>query len=288
MAKQTKAERKRKAAEARQQEQAKQAEAKAEANGRQQASINTANNPTGETETDRSQNRRITFSIVLSILSFVVSVLTYLTTQRQTDLNQLAQDRENGKIRAKFELVDEPQVDPKMKAFFMRQKDGFKEDVFRMDTVGDMITWGPTLTIKNTGTEVIDGIRLEAKYVQGQAYGKDVVQILPPPRMTNDHTTFEILNFGKIEPGQTATVYVVGLLADQMDQLDPEYFADKDHEGWFGIRILCKIAGGPSYDQMASDKPKVFNFHWRPSGFKKDSKRFRDLVKTKPSARVNQ
>lgn len=247
-----------------------------------------------ETATDKRQNRRIFWTQVGTVISIIVStasaVFTYSSAREAAEANALtrqAQDRAAGKVRAKFEFVPDPD-DKDSSRFkpFVRKQDAYDNLVFRIENVDELIRWGPAFVIKNTGTEPIDAIKVDIDYVVGSAYGRNVRQLEPTPFVMNDVTSYEATSFGKMLPGQTARVSVGPMLLQQLTEFKWQDFAEKDHNGVFSVDVKCRLVGATSYDQVDRNQRRVFEFHWRPAGFKPDAKNVREYLAKKPSVVV--
>ena len=197
-----------------------------------------------------------------------------------------AQDRASGKVQARFGFVENINRDPKKFKEFMRKKDGYDEEVFRIESADELIRWAPNVRIKNVGTEPIDAIKTDVHYMTGNAYGVGVRQIEPEPLVYNEKSSDEAATFGKLMPGKTARIDLSPLLLAQISRLKWQDYPDKDHYGIFNIRVLCRLVGASSYDRMEDDSPMPVHFHWRPAGFKSDAKNVKELMEIKPAIKL--
>lgn len=249
-----------------------------------------------QAEIDKNQDRRITLTQVAAaisiLLNFVLAYLAY-SSARSSDIsakaaveanamNQAAQDRAAGKVKARFEFVDEKQ-DPNRFKEFMRKQDGYDQTVFRIESADELLQWSPHITIRNTGTEPIDAIKTDVNYIVGSVYGEGVKQIYPVPIVYNEVSSHEATTFGKLMPGQTAKIGIAPLLMNHISRLKWADFAEKDHFGIFSVNVYCRLVGAGSYDRLEDKKSWVFEFHWRPSGFKSDAKNVKELLELKPT-----
>ena len=248
---------------------------------------------TVQSETDKAQDRRINWSLAVAVVSLAVSfgsvIFAYRSAKEAAEANTIAraaQDRATGKVQASFEFTEEKNRDPNRFKEFMRQKDGYDQTVFRIESVDELVRWGPHVRIKNTGTDPIDAIRTEVAYLFGSAYGMGVKQIEPIPIVYNEPTSHEATSFGKLMPGQTAKISLAPLFLGQMSRLKWEDYPDKDHIGIFSVNVSCRLVGSTSYDRIQDKQPLVFTFHWRPAGFKADAKNVKELLELKPSVEI--
>lgn len=248
--------------------------------------------PSVTTETDKRQDRRISLSLAVAGLSMLISLssayFAYRSANESAEANAIsraAQDRAAGKVQARFEFVDEDR-DPIHLKKYMRKQDGYDRDVFRIESVDELIRWGPRVTIKNTGTEPIDAIKADINYVIGSAYGVGVKQLYPVPYVMNEISSHEAVNFGKLMPGKAAQVTLSSLLLRQISRMNWKDYGEKDHHGVFTVEVYCRLVGSTSYDKMEEKRPKVFEFHWRPAGFKDDAVHVKELLEMKPSVEL--
>jgi|GEM_PF-6361763 len=208
----------------------------------------------------------------IAVLALVVSCLSYRVSDRQAALNQFAQDRASGKIRAHFAFVQMKTTDPALEKLLTKKEVGTDKDILRLDSVDDMLRWGPRVSIKNTGEEIIDALRADVTYIRGRAYGFGVKQIEPHPITLSEPSSAENASFGKLLPQQHAVIFLDSLLLDQMALAQAEFYPDKDREGVFRIEVYCRIVGVTSYDSMEPRKAMQFIFHWRPTVFADEKK----------------
>lgn len=225
----------------------------------------------------------IPWSILISTASLIVATLAYNVNsnqadtnkkqaeinQKQSEINQQNQDRATGVTKAQFDFVDEKPSPESLKPF-MRKPEGspLKEDeVLRMDTLNELMTWQPHVTIQNTGTELIDGIRAEVWYDIGHAYGLGVKQAYPIPVQATESTIVDITGFGKLKPKQKAVLAIMPQILNQMMQASTEVYPGKDRCGLFKVKVLCKLVGATTYDSMEPRKEMRFFFHWKNSVF---------------------
>lgn len=247
----------------------------------------------GPTETDKVQNRRINWTLAISLASLLVSVLSACFSCRSSResaaanaLNRAAQDRAAGKVKARFELVEEKDRDPNRDKPFLRKKDGYDQQVFRIESVDELSRWGPYVRVKNTGTEPIDAMKIEVGYFAGMAYGQGVNQIDPAPIVYNETLSREATGFGKLMPGQTAKVTLAPLFLHQITNLKWTDFPDNDHMAILTVNVLCRMVGAASYDRVEDKQPLAFTFHWRPAGFRPTAKHVKELLEHKPSVEI--
>jgi hypothetical protein len=246
-----------------------------------------------ETETDKRQDRRITWSLVGSAASFLLSlasgVFAYRSANEAAEANSIAraaQDRTAGKVQAHFEFIEEKDRDPNRFKEFMRKKDGFDQQVFRIDSVDELIRWAPHIRIKNSGIEPIDAIKIDVEFAIGAAYGAGVQQINPTPIVYSQVSSHEATTFGKLMPGQTARIDMASLLLQQISRSNLQEFPEKDHLGIFLVKVYCRLVGSSSYDRMNKDDTLTFTFHWRPGGFKPDARNVKEFLGHKPQVEI--
>lgn len=123
-----------------------------------------------------------TASLSISLIALVVSGLSFVSSGIQCSLNKAAQDRATGKIKAQFEFVKLGNTDEKTLARFTRKTTlGFT--AVHLDTVEAMRQWEPFVELKNTGEEVIDGVRVqEVRWLRGNiVLDKDPGPMRPNP-----------------------------------------------------------------------------------------------------------
>jgi hypothetical protein len=217
---------------------------------------------TAETGTRRTNATWISLcAIVISLTSLGVSLF-------QANLGQVGQDRASGKIRTKFEFVGVGNTDEKTLApFYKMSFMGFQ--MVHLEDVSRLVRWGPYVEIRNTGSEVIDGIRGEIQFTDGVVSPPEGMRI---PYALNEPTDVEIPLKQKLHPGQTATVSIMKPLVAQILKVQGQATGEKwKRNGRFPVRAYCKIVGGPT----ASDRPEPFKeaslrFSWIPEGFTRD------------------
>lgn len=146
------------------------------------------------------------------LLPLFISILSLAGTLWNYGVNQRNQDRVSGRVRAKFEFVDLNRTDPSL------MKPTERGEIFRLDNLSEMVQWAPHVTIKNTGDELIDSIKIEVACLIGAAYGPGVEQKHPRPYFINEVTTREMSSFGKFPPGKKASISLLPVLLDQMMQ----------------------------------------------------------------------
>ena len=245
--------------------------------------------PESPSETDRRQDRSINRahivavgSAVLSLASFLVAVYTAFAAAKANRLNGEALDRAAGKVSAKFRLVKDPNRDANLPKEYMRPKVGSGEMVLRLESPDELVRWDPRVRVTNVGGEPIDAVQIEVRHAFGGAYGYGVQQITPLPVIYDDSASYESTRFGKLMPGQTATLVLAPLLLAHMTRdWVPEY-ADQDRFGVFRVSAKCRMVGVSSYDLAEDREPVTLQFHWRPAGFKPDSKHLKDALKMEP------
>jgi hypothetical protein len=254
--------------------------------------------PAVPTETDERQDRRIMWSIAGTVVALLLNVvLAYLTfksaefakksareAEEANKLAQIAQDRAAGKVQATFDFAVETTREPSVLNNLTRKKDGYDEQVLRLESVDELLRWGPYVRVANTGTEPIDAIKIEVNYLIGAAYGTGVQQLYPVPFVLNDVSTHEATAFGKLGPKQTAKVLLNQMILGQIARMNWKDFTEKDHHGIFSVSVFCRLVGSASYDQVANNRQKFLNFHWRRTGFKQDSKPVKDVLDMKTAA----
>lgn len=248
---------------------------------------------TAQAATDAQQDRRITWSLAGTILSLVVSLASayfaYRSANEAKEANKIARtslDRTAGRVQARFEFVDEKNRDPERDKPFLRKKDGYDQQVFRIESADEMLRWGPYVRIKNTGTEPIDAIKISVNYEFSAAYGKGVQQIYPAPIIFSEEGSHEFTTFGKLMPEQIAKISIAPLLALQISKLKWPEYTDKDQTGVFTVNAHCRLVGSSSYDRIDDSQRMVFNFHWRPAGFANNAKGIKELLEIKPWIKI--
>lgn len=246
-----------------------------------------------ETETDRRQDRSISWSLVLAGFSIFLSLASawfaYRSAKEAAEANAIsraAQDRNAGKVQARFKFVEENTIDPNRVKQFMRKKDGFDQQVFRIDNVDELSRWAPYVRIKNSGVEPIDAIKIDVEFALGGAYGVGVQQINPVPITYSEVSSHEATTFGKLMPGRTAKIELAPLLVQQISRANLQDFSAKDHLGIFPVKVYCRLVGSSSYDRMEKDNTMSFGFHWRPAGFKPEAKNVKYLLDMKPKVEI--
>jgi hypothetical protein len=168
-----------------------------------------------------------TVATKISLLALFVSTLSFGVSFYNMQLTQMAQDRATGKIKAKFEFVGVGNTDEKSLApFYKKSKLGF-ETVY-IDDVEHLIKWNPFIEIKNTGEEVIDGIRVEVRFTSGMVV---TPKAAPTPYVLNEAIDLDLTLKEKVHPGQTAKVSMMKPLLGQMVQAQTQELADREPLG---------------------------------------------------------
>jgi hypothetical protein len=239
-----------------------------------------------QSEIDARQDRQITRSFRIAVGSAIFALISALAACWSAWSSAASYKLATGQYRARLEFVDQNRDSERFKPF-MRPKDGSSQLVFRIENADELIRWAPYVQIKNIGSSAIDAIAIEIHYDFGASYGSDVQQIEPAPIVANPTSKYEATKFGKLDPGQTAKVYVAPLLAQQLAKLKFRQYSEKDQMGMFEVKVLGRLTGASSYDRMPDDRPVVFTFHWRPVGFKPDSTNLKELLEKEPLVEVD-
>jgi hypothetical protein len=205
--------------------------------------------------------------IVISALSLIVALCSAYFAMSQLQINRHNQDRASGRIRANFDFDE---MGYKAPSFI--KKTEFRGEIFRLDNIDELIRWQPRLTIKNTGGELIDSIKVQVSWLAGEAYGPGVKQIEPAPFKYNQPCSRELSLPGKLIPHQKATVFLAPMLLDQMLQSRLEQYPDQDRHDIFNVEFYCRIVGATSYDSMEPHKSVKIIFDWKQSWFSDDKK----------------
>lgn len=226
-------------------------------------------------------------ALAVSVVSAVLAGLAWNESATANKLTKIAQDRAAGKVQAQFELLEDNLGKPQSPKEFMRKREGFDEITFRIESGDELIQWSPYIRLKNTGTEPIEAIKIDVTHLLYAAYGKDVKQIYPEPKFFNDSTNYEATNFGKLMPGQTATIAISSLLVSLMSRNDWKDYADKDRCSIFRIEASCRLVGSQSYDQLPATKARRLEFDWKPGGFEPNAKYVNGLLEKKPHVKIS-
>ena len=187
-----------------------------------------------------------------------------VVSEKQLQVAKETLDRSNGKIRAQFAFV-QSKHNPEVLHRLTRKEEGRDNEVFRLDSLREVVEWGPHVTIQNTGEEVIDGLRTEVAYAHGRAYGFGVKQVVPMPMVLNGASINEVTTFGKLMPKQKAIISLHSLLLDQMMQATSEVYPEKDREGTFKVQVFCRIVGATTYDAIEPKREMTLTFHGKPT-----------------------
>jgi hypothetical protein len=136
-----------------------------------------------------------------------------------------------------------------------------------LENVDQLVGWGPYIEVKNTGDEVIDGIRVEVEFTVGALIGVGVTQKWPIPYAVTQASTLEPPWNGKLLPGHTATILIVKPLLEQILKARMDDVPNGEYIGDFHVRVLCRMTGGAGYDRPEPQKTATLHFAWLPSGF---------------------
>ncbi|WP_439622517.1 hypothetical protein [Gemmata sp.] len=230
-------------------------------------------------------DRSDTISVIALVFSFASAVFAGFAWNESVTANNLtkiSQDRGSGKVQALFDIVSDNLGKPATPSRFIRKKDGYEENVFRVESVDELMAWSPRVRIKNTGSEPIDVIKVDVTHLECEKYGVGVKQIFPLPRYFYDSTNYELTSFGKLMPGQLADIVFTPLVLSLMTRHDWKDFPDKDRKSTCRVEVLCRLVGSQSYDQMPRDKLRLVEFHWRPAGFEQNAKYVKECLEIKP------
>jgi hypothetical protein len=230
----------------------------------------------------------------VSMGALVISLVGLCIQWNQWAINQRAQDRQSGKLRAKFVFVEkstdqvlaevlrtfkpDPNVKPGDKITYDLSAPT-NRPAFQMDNLEDLIRWAPTIEIKNTGEEIIDGIRVEVFWSDAAAIGDGVKQIKPDPIVVSDVAVRETSSFGKIMPNKSASIHLLPVLLESLLQSRLPMYKDKDHFTIFHVRVLCRPFGFTTYDTMEANADMKLAFQWRPPAFAAEEKRCQEVIK---------
>ena len=202
----------------------------------------------------------------------------------QYGLAQKAQDRASGKIRAKIEFVGIGNTDEKTLARFVKKSSlGF--EAAYLEDAKRLIQWNPYVEIKNTGDEIIDGMRVQVRFTNGVIISKKGVVPKHPPYVLNGTTDLALPLKEKLRPGQKATVSLMKPLLGQLLQAQAPDQSEQEHIGSFEVTVYCKVAGGTT----ASDRPEPYksatlHFIWLPKGFTKEA--CKNVLDSNPSVTI--
>ena len=235
-----------------------------------------------EKSTPVQAGRRVPWSHIMTAVACLFSGASAWFAYSSAQSAATAVNLASGKAKAQLTFVEDTTPDQKELERFWQKIDGFGQLAFRIDGADDLARWNPSVRTKNVGDAPIDAIKIEVQYGIGASYGPGVHQIVPRPIIVNEPSTYEAISFGKLDPGQTARIYIAPLLAQQITRLDFREYSSKDQVGFFDVRVLGRLTGGASYDRMTDERPLIFRFHWRPDGFKGDAVNLKSLLEKKP------
>ncbi len=219
----------------------------------------------------------------IAVLSLVVALAALGVSFWQWKVAQRAEDRASGKIRANFEFIGIGNTDEKTLSRLEKKTQlGFK--AVYLDDVDKLVNWGPYVEVKNTGEEVIDGIRIEVELTTGMYIGPGVTQKDPVPYVVTQASSFEPHLAEKLQPGASATVLIVKPLLEQILPAKFEEKNDLEYLGHFHVSVYCRIAGGTGYDRPTPDKTATLHFVWLPSGFPEE--KCKKILAMQPTVRI--
>lgn len=207
----------------------------------------------------------------IALVSLCVSLGAFGVAGYQAWMARQTQDRASGKIKAKFEFVQVGNTDERSLApLYKKSSLGF--EAVTLDDVKQFLNWNPYVEVKNTGDEVIDGLRVEVRFTSGMIVHKEVHILKPTPYVLDETSELDLPLKEKLHPGQTATVSIIKPLVGQLVQAQAEDRSELEHIGHFEIRVYAKPAGGPN----VMDRPEPFksarlHLIWFPKGFTKDA-----------------
>lgn len=221
--------------------------------------------------------------MVMGGVSLVVATLSLVVSFQQGQVSKEANDRAAGRIVPRFEIVKLVPHPDKLRPLFqpVHPADGTSLAHFRH--VDDLLSFDPSLVVRNTGDEQIDSIRVETQelrvtLIEAGVPAERVPTFRPllSPVHREDYTLSE-----RFKPGQTATVPVSRPLLRALLQAQVQPDSDVKHAGLFEIRCFARCVGGTVYERADRNEGNHVDFCWYPKGFKEDGcKRYLDLTPT--------
>jgi hypothetical protein len=230
---------------------------------------------------DKLQWLSIVLMFVWNVVACAWSAVTWIELHKQSKINQRAEDRASGKLKAKFEFVEIGNTDPSSLARFTKKTSVATEAVY-LDDVDTLVRWGPNVKVKNTGEEIIDSIRVEVEFTVGAVMGQGVKQKYPPPYVVTQPSIVFPTMSAKLSPGQSAEILLDKPLLEQLLSAKLEYPDQNECIGVFQVRVSCRIVGATAYDPPDPMKTSTLRFVWLRSGFSGDQ--VKRILEIQPTA----
>ncbi|MFO0938979.1 MAG: hypothetical protein U0798_20950 [Gemmataceae bacterium] len=203
--------------------------------------------------------KKIATEKVVMIVSLLIAFFSLLYAYIQTNLTKEANDRAAGRIGAKLELIRMEPNSSKFKHLFQPVHPGGDESVAHFQSVDELLTLSPGVTVKNTGDEIIESLRIETKelIVYNLEPGKknDVFPIFRPimePVQREDYILSE-----KFKPGETAFVHIGKPLTKTILQAQEPGKPDWKHYTIIEVRCYGKVAGSPTYERAKNGSSDI-------------------------------
>ena len=221
----------------------------------------------------------------IALVAVMVAAGALAVAYWQYNLAQKVQDRAAGKVATKFEFIGVGNTDEKSLAPFYKKSSLGVEGVFLQD-VKQMIHCNPYVEVKNTGDEIIDGLRVEVRFSSGMIVIDKMQDAKPTPYVLSGATDLDLPLKEKLRPGQKATVSIMKPILGQLLQEQAQDRGELEHVGHFEVTVYCKAPGGTT----AGDRPEPYKFAtlhfiWLPKGFTKEA--CKDILDSQPQVMIN-
>lgn len=155
----------------------------------------------------------------------------------------------------------------------MKYRTPLGTDDIRFTSLNQIRSLKPQLVITNTGTEVIEAVRIEQRLIFLGFQGKDRREEKPwasvAPWALRQSQREEPILSRKIEPGQSAAISLTNGLVTQMmyAAIDSAGPVSRDHYGRFEIKCFARTAGTTTFDDADRFATVMMSFVWVPNGF---------------------
>jgi hypothetical protein len=216
-------------------------------------------------------------------ISITIGISGFAFGLWQLQLQREANDRAAGRIGAKLEIVRmEPRPDT-FKHLFEKVHPEVDESVAHFKTVDDLLRLNPGVLVRNTGDEIIDGLRVETqeRWVRDLDPGVPAGSVpgykpLLEPSQREDYVLSE-----KLKPGDVAFIPVAKPLLKSVLQAQVPSKSDRKHHAFFEVRCYGRAAGAPTFERAQQDENIHLVFCWFPAEFSEEAcKKYTEMTPT--------